>query len=75
MRCPMSFFLGGLVLCGLCFVASYFTQFALYNESMGWPANRFYQKHKFWLLIAIILIFFSIAAFGIGSYNAVVRFQ
>lgn len=75
MRCPMAFFLAGLVLCGFCFSTSYLTQLTLYNESMGWPNNRFYQKHKFWLPVTMLLVLASILAFAFGSYTAVVRFQ
>lgn len=75
MRCPMAFFLIGLVFCGLCFVTSYLTQLTLYNESMGWPNTRFYQKHKFWLPLAMLCVLTSIVAFAFGAYSAVIRFQ
>lgn len=74
MRCPMGFFLAGLVLCGFCFVTSYLTQLTLYNESLGGPTKRFYQRHKFWLPVAILSVIGSLLAFAFGSYSAVVRF-
>jgi hypothetical protein len=75
MRCPMAFFLAGLVLCGVCFITSYLTQLTLYNESMGWSNERFYQKHKFWLPVTLLSVLTSILAFAFGSYSAVVRFH
>jgi len=75
MRYSMAFFLVGLVLCGFCFIASYLTQLTLYNESMGWPKNKFYQKHNFLLFLAMLCFLVSIVAFAFGSYNAAIRFQ
>lgn len=75
MRCPMGFFLAGLVLCGFCFVSSYLTQLTLYSESLGWPTKRFYKKYNFWLIVAMFFVIASILAFAFGSYSAVTRFQ
>lgn len=75
MRLPMGAFLFGLVFCGLCFITSYFTQFALYNESMEFPSRGFYSKHQLWLGLSVALVLVSIAAFATGSYMAVTRFQ
>lgn len=75
MRYPMAFFLAGLVLCGLCFITSYLTQFTLYNEAMGVPNDRFYKKHRFWLTLALALVLSSIISFALGAYSAVASFK
>lgn len=75
MRFSMIYFLAGLVLCGLCFVTSYLTQLALYNEAIGPPPKMFYQKHQWWLWFAMFFVLASIGAFACGSYEAVANFR
>lgn len=61
--CPLAFFIGGLFLGTLAFFSTYFTQFALYNESMqrqgllGWP-------HMRWFWVTFILALLSLIAFA-----------
>jgi hypothetical protein len=72
MRFPMSCYVAGLVLCGLAFVASYVTQFSLYNEAMGRAPDR---AHMRWVRIGLALAFLSLIAFAVGSVLASVRFR
>lgn len=75
MRLSMSFFLAGLLFCGLAMLAGYLTQLSLYNETVLRLATFWYQKHVYWLRIAIILVFLGILAFSFGSYSAVLAFK
>ena len=71
MRCPMAAFLAGLVACGLAMLVAYLTQLALLNEG----AERRTASHKLFLGAAIVLYICSLVAFGIGSWQAVIRFR
>jgi hypothetical protein len=71
MRWPMGLYLFGLFCCGITFVASYCTQLALYNESMGRP----FTKHECLLRWAIASAFLSIISFAVGSFLSVVKFK
>lgn len=66
---PIGFFVAGVVTCTLAFVASYFTQFSLYNESFP---NRNYRgpKHTKCLLIGLLFAFTSVTLFGLGSFES-----
>lgn len=75
MRLPMGCYLAGLLFCGLAFASSYLTQYWLYNESMEQPVPRIVSRHTSWLWSGMTLALLSLAAFGIGSYLAAVRFQ
>ena len=74
MRSSMGFFLGGLVLCGCCFITSYRTQYILYNECLGRLGVKAFEKHERWCAIAMFFAIASIVAFAIGSGFAVVNF-
>jgi hypothetical protein len=71
MRGPLACYLAGLVLCALCFFTSYATQFALYNEPAGHVSRG---RHMWWVRATVALALGSVAAFGIGSWWAVVAF-
>lgn len=75
MRLSMSFFLAGLLFCGLAMLAGYLTQLSLYNETVLRLATSWYRRHVYWLWIAIILVFLGILAFSFGSYSAVLAFK
>jgi hypothetical protein len=89
MRLPMGCYIVGLVFCGLAYIASYFMQLALYNES--WQTIELPQEksvfdiiqnimkgeqleHKVLLKISIGLAFSSLFAFAFGSFQAVLKF-
>jgi hypothetical protein len=60
-------YLAGLALCGLTYVASYFTQLRLYGETMQWVPR---DTHIFWLNLAIAFGSSSLVAFIVGSILA-----
>ena len=72
MRCPMLAFLVGLTLCGFAMLFGYLTQLKLLNE-IG-RAEKFPIRHSLFLWLAIILYASSLIAFGVGSWQAVIRF-
>ena len=73
MRCPMAAFLAGLVLCGFSMLAAYITQLKLLREISSADKPAF---HHGWLLGSAIFLFAcSLIAFGIGGWQAVIRFQ
>ena len=73
MRCPMAAFLAGLLACGLAILFAYLTQLKLLNESGQSSTPRL--SHA-WLLWGAILFFLcSLASFGIGAWQAVIRFR
>lgn len=73
MRCPMLAFLIGLAACGLSMLFAYLTQLKLLNEIGRLEKSPF--THAWLLWSAIILFAFSIIAFGVGSWQAVIRFH
>ena len=73
MRFSMAAFLAGLALCGFAMLTAYLTQLKLLNEIGQNATPR--VKHTWPLWIAIFLFACSLLAFGIGSWQAVVRFQ
>jgi len=73
MRCPMAAFLTGLTACGFAMLFAYLTQLKLLNE-IGRP-DRPVVPHGWMLWAAIVLFVCSLAAFGVGSWQAVVRFR
>ncbi len=73
MRCPMLAFLIGLTACGLSVLFAYLTQLKLLNE-IGRPEKSGFP-HARLLWGAIILFALSIIAFGVGSWQAVIRFR
>lgn len=73
MRCPMFAFLSGLAFCGLAMLVAYLTQLKLLNE-IG-RSEKPVVRHSLLLWTAILLFACSLAAFGIGSWQAVVQFR
>ncbi|UUZ63395.1 hypothetical protein LP417_28245 [Polaromonas sp. P1-6] len=73
MRYPMAAFLVGLVLCGFAMLFAYLTQLKLLNE-IG-RGEKPTVSHGWALWVAIFLFACSLAAFGVGSWQAVVRFR
>ena len=71
MRLPMACYVAGLIACGLAFLASYLTQFWLYNESIG---NLKSGRHAKYQIAGIIFALLGLAAFAIGSCIAAGRF-
>ena len=72
MRCPMLAFLIGLTLCGFAMLFGYITQLKLLNE-IG-CTEKFVIRHSLFLWLAITLFAASLIAFGVGSWQAVIRF-
>lgn len=72
MRCTMAAFLAGLASCGGSMLFAYLTQFKLFNEFND-KTPKF--SHAWFLWVAIILFFLSLIFFGVGSWQAVVRFR
>jgi hypothetical protein len=75
MRLPMAFFLVGLVLSGVGFFGSYFTQLRLYDESINQPPTVRFPGWQFFLRFGIWAVLLSLGAFAAGSAVAVWRFQ
>ncbi|NCC23213.1 MAG: hypothetical protein EOM26_12270 [Alphaproteobacteria bacterium] len=73
MRYPMLAFLLGLTACGFSMLFAYLTQLKLLNE-IGRP-EKLPLTHAWLLRSAIVLFAFSIIAFGVGSWQAVIRFH
>lgn len=73
MRCPMMAFLAGLALCGFAMLGAYLTQLKLLNE-IGRSEKP--VMHHSWLLWGAIGLFaLSLFAFGVGAWQAVIRFR
>lgn len=73
MRCPMVAFLFGLALCGFAMLGAYLTQLKLLNE-IGHSEKP--VMHHSWLLWGAIGLFaLSLFAFGVGAWQAVIRFR
>jgi uncharacterized membrane protein YidH (DUF202 family) len=73
MRVPMGAFLLGLTACGLAMVFAYLTQLRLLNETRQGYNSR--PAHTIALWIAVALTVVSLAAFAVGSWQAVIRFH
>lgn len=73
MRCPMLAFLVGLAACGLSMLFAYLTQFKLLGEIGRSEQPQF--RHSWFFSSAIIFFLCSIVAFGVGSWQAVIRFH
>ena len=67
---PLAMFVGGLVCGTFGFFSSYFTQFALFNESLnrsgmfGWPHTR-------WLWTTVVIALLSLGGFAGGALTSV----
>ena len=71
MSCPMAFFLAGLVFCGAAMLVAYLNQLRRLNR-----LSRSDDPSKDWRLwVAMALFVFSLAAFALGSWKAVVAFR
>lgn len=75
MKWPLLFFLAGILSSGVATVATYFTQFMLFNESVRNINGDGWKSHVRWLYATLALIILSIIAFAIGSCFAVYRLQ
>lgn len=73
LRFSMGSFLAGLVFCGLAFLASYLTQFWLFNEEVRPGALR--GPHQLWLALGVAFAFLSLLAFGAGAFSATMRLR
>jgi len=73
MRFPMAAFLAGLLTCGFTILFAYLTQLKLLNESSQSSTPRL--SHGWLLWTAIIFFVCSLASFGIGAWQAVIRFR
>jgi hypothetical protein len=71
MRIPMGAFLAGLAACGFAMLFAYLTQLKLLNE--GNSPRPPVLRHTWFLWTAIGLFATSLAAFGVGSWQAVLR--
>lgn len=71
MRCPMAAFLVGLVFCGFALSVAYLTQLTLLKEIVR--GEKPTVSHRWGLWLVILLFACSLAAFGVGSWQAVVR--
>lgn len=72
MRCPMLVFLIGLTLCGFAMLFGYLTQLKLLNEISH--TEKLVIRHSLPLSLAITFFISSLIAFGMGSWQAVIRF-
>jgi len=63
--CPLACFVFGLSLACLCFFGSYFTQFALFNESNNRKPS---QSHMKFFIITSICAIASLIAFSVGAF-------
>jgi hypothetical protein len=67
---PLALFVVDL-LCGTFgFLFSYFTQFALYNESLG-RSGLFGSSHQRWLWATVVVALLSLAGFAWGAFASV----
>ena len=73
MRCPMFCFLSGLIFCGISMLFGYLTQLKLLNE-IG-HEKKLLVTHIWFLWVAVFFFLMSLIAFGIGSWEAVIRFS
>lgn len=73
MRIPMAAFLLGLAFCGFAMFFAYLTQLRLLNEPAQPQVVAF--RHNRFLKLAMLLVVFSLVAFSVGSWQAVIRFQ
>ena len=69
-KCPLAFFVLGLVTSTAAFFGSYQTQLALYNESIRKDEYKG-PKHQVWLRVALILALVSLVSFALGSFATV----
>ncbi len=68
-KCPLTFFILGLVCATCVYLTSYATQFALYNENVN-QSSYVGAKHQVWLGISYALCIFSLILFSLGTMTA-----
>lgn len=68
---PLAFFVTGVLIGGLAVVSAYFTQLALYNESLESNDLPLKKGHVWWLRISVALIFLGMSLFAIGALCSV----
>jgi hypothetical protein len=73
MRFSMAAFLSGLVACGFAMFFAYLTQLFLLNETAERSSGWF--PHTWYLRASMVLVFASLLAFTLGSWQAVVAFR
>jgi len=66
---PIGFFVGGVVLCTLAFMGSYFTQYALFNELV--PQGYRGPRHMSYFKVTVGLVLGSVACFACGAFASV----
>lgn len=74
MRISMAAFLIGLTSCGAAMVFSYLTQLRILEEGRQDQTSAI-VRHTWFLWAAMVCFFASLCAFGVGSWQAVVRFH
>ena len=67
---PLILFVAGLSLGTLCFLTSYLTQLALFNESVR-PNESSGKSHTFWLRVTVGVAGLSLVAFVAGAFCGV----
>ena len=63
---PLAMFVSGLTLGTLCFLGAYFTQLALFNESVR-PDEYNGTSHSFWLWTTVVGAALSLISFAVGA--------
>jgi len=66
---PIGFFAGGVVLCTLAFIGSYFTQYALFNELV--PQGYRGPRHMSYFKLTLGFVLGSVACFVCGAFASV----
>ena len=67
---PIGFFVAGVVFCTLAYIASYCTQYSLYNEQFP-KRNYSGPKHTNCLWVAFLLVFARGVSFSLGALESV----
>jgi hypothetical protein len=70
-RCPIAWFVAGLIAGTIAFFGAYLTQLSLYNESVLGAK----QRHHWALWLSFALCVISIAAFALGAFAALAAFS
>lgn len=69
-RCSVTCFVVGLLAGTAAFIPSYFTQLALYNETVH-PREYKGVRHETWIGVALVVSLVSLACFAAGAFAAV----
>lgn len=70
LKCPIGWFVAGLITISIAFVTSYLTQLCLYNESVHLQSYKG-PRHQFLLWPTLILVLISLISFSVGAFSAV----